>query len=128
MITSNSSKYLDGKQCLSLWAELGSLGKVQKYFAANGIVNPTTHLPPTRMSISYSAWKWALENRQNLEYAKKNYFEPLMFNAGQVWDEDQWGIWFVKHAHTSYVPKQYQLFLNRFPEFQKYDKMIYGQE
>lgn len=127
MITSNSTRYLDGEECLKIWAESGSLAKAQKILASKGIVNPTTKLPPTRMSISQSAWRWALENRENLEYARKNYFEPLMLNMGQVWTEDEWGEWLVIHAHTAF-PKAYQYFLVRFPELVKYDKIVYGQK
>lgn len=127
MIINNSSKFLDGKECLRVWSELGSLQQAVLYFTEKGVLNPTTKNPPTRMSVFQAAWRWALENRENLNYAKKHYFEPLVLNQGQVWTEDEWGIWFVKHGHTAYK-SAYRYFLLRFPEFEKYDKMLYGQK
>lgn len=121
MITMHNGQYLDGEECLQAWSEFGSLAKASEYFYRIGTTNPTTNRPPTRMAISVAAWRWALANPENFEQAKRKYFEPLLLNRGQVWDDERLALWIIKHAKVCFTGKKYTEFLNNFPQFAKYD-------
>ena len=128
MLIKQNSKYLDGEYCMKLWAELVTLQQVVNQLKEEGVVNPLTLRPPIRMAVSLCAWRWMLESRDNFDYAKKKYLEPLLLGKGVVWDDDDWGDFIMRHAKFTMgtSQKRYTEFLDRFPEYKKYDTMSNG--
>ena len=97
--------FLDTKQCFDLWRELTSLRLVQLKLIEQGVVNPYTNKPPTRMGIRAAAYRWISEN---LDEARK----ILVADGNHLLAEDvYWKAWLKTNLRSSLTPRQYKEFV-----------------
>ena len=89
-IQGHGRQLLDEKLCFQLWAQLGSLTKVQNHMKVAGIVNPNSGKAFTPMAIWNAAFRWVLKHPDD---AREMYVE-----AGSVLSDVQWEEWLVHKA------------------------------
>lgn len=84
--------YLDGEACFRKWYELGSLQKALNAMIREGIQNPLTGTPPTRMGIWSSAVKWMTTNPDKVRAILLSYGD----NFATV--DDEFWVWMLQRV------------------------------
>jgi hypothetical protein len=114
-IQGHGRKLLDEKLCFQLWAQLGSIGKVQSHLKLAGIINPNTTKEFSHMAIWNAAFRWVLENMDEARQIFKD--------AGSDLNDVQWDEWLIEKAMYVYGASSKGRFMRwiRRMEFEKYD-------
>jgi len=86
-------EFIDGKECFSLWVELGSVEKVSKYLESVGKVNPRTKKRYSIMGVWSAAITWATDNPDDAW--------PYYVEAGTAMNREEWNEWLVARAITT---------------------------
>jgi len=88
----NHNQFLDGERLFNKYfGEMGtsrSVAKLIGFCVSEGMVNPKTGKPPTRMGIWKAMWTWALKP-ENLSRSRKVFNEGMIL-SGQLYNDEEW--------------------------------------
>lgn len=134
------TRILDGEELFKhYYITMGdgrSYNKLARWASGKWGVNPETGRDWTTGAVWQSAWRWALDEQhpENLVEAKKIYrdvvFEYFLkvekaVNPDLEWSdelfEEEWADTVSTHAKTCMTDPQYRRFMNKNPEFKKFE-------
>jgi len=93
-LTGRKEKTLDGREIIELWIELESLGRVARFYASKGKVNPRTGQPFTQNALWRSASNFLVNNPvEGREYYRQ---------AGAVYTDSEWEQFILRRAMQVY--------------------------
>lgn len=93
-LVGRKSRSLDGKEVMELWVEMGSLGRVWKFYNTRGDVNPDTGQPFTTSALWRSVAVFTVDHSTEArEYYRK---------AGAVFTDEQWALHVIRRATQVY--------------------------
>lgn len=93
-ISNKNPRYIDKKECFSLYLQFGSLGSVMRYYQNKGFVSPVTGRPPTRQSIKNAAFTYILFNIPEAKVALDDYY----ISKGIEWDDEKFNQLLIMHG------------------------------
>lgn len=116
---------LDGKKLFKLWQELGTLDKIHQKMIDDGIINPITGKPFSKIGI-----RWAIGNYElNFpDEARKEYQSRFRFLPGKK-EDDLWNHKLVRRATSHFNTRsQFDAWLDRVGLTEWYNDRLGGNE
>lgn len=111
--------YLDRKMCFDAWNSSSSVSRAAKKLEKDGVRNPATGRPPTRMGVWVAAMRYMTENPEEARYAIINaggdwahdqcaYYKWLVARAASAMTDGTWRKWIWEAKLSEYVPDELQ--------------------
>lgn len=125
-----SVNYLSEETCFRLWVELGSVAKVAKALEQDGVVNPETGKPPTKMGIWTASIRYMVKSTEEArEYLKMAADANPAYEF--AFDDKTYFSWVKEkargqgHQKGSVSKEDLESFLERYPDYATEDDWLY---
>lgn len=89
-LAGRKEKVLNGEEVMDLWVQMGSLGRVSRFFQSKGVVNPCNGKPFTENAFWRAASRFMVYNP---EAAREKYAKD-----GGIYSDKEWELMVLKRA------------------------------
>lgn len=111
--------YLDGRRCLEVWCETGSVYKARIKLANEGMVHPDSGKPPSQQGVWNASWLFILSNPLDA----RKMIEEVWKQNGELMTDKDWYVLFTKNARYLLSDKAFKKLLEQHAYLKPYEEL-----